>query len=379
MKNFTIPRIILMFLCIVALLIPMGIAYAEENINHESDDNNSIENADTLEIGVMTVGRLTDRKDVDCFKIETTSTGDIQVNFTHEADGIYAYYWYMEVLDSDNKSLLSGTLSGKNPTDFVISAVKPGIYYFKISAISGGNPLTNGFTEDPYMITVTTKCLSHPALTDWVVTKECSCSQSGERTQFCVSCNTAVVVEPLSQLEHSYTEWAIIEEAALFESGTRQKVCKSCGEVVKESFLSDATYYVIIGAGVLLILIIIIRKTRNSRRSSRYYSSGSSSSSRSYQSSEGPSSSRSSDFSGSSYPSGDYSGAYGSNSYDSSSQDDWYSRPADGVINYGGESHNVYTSDAEGYASAPYIEDAEGYKTYVDPGSVEPPFNWCDL
>lgn len=387
MKHSLISRLIVVFLCVAAFLFPLNAVHAEEakeetteeqveeNIRHESDENNSLENADPLEVGVMMVGRLTDRKDVDCFQIDTTSTGDILVNFNHEADGIYAYYWYMDVVDSENNSLLSGTLSGKEATDFSITTVKPGTYYFKVSAISGGNPLTNGFTDAPYMMTVTTKCLNHPELTDWVVTKEYSCSMDGERTKFCVACNTAVVVEPVKQLEHTYTDWSVIDEAAFFKPGTQRQTCTACGDVVEKTYFTETTIGTVICAVVLVIIIIIVCKVSSSRsrkRSRSSYSSG-----RSY------SSGGSGGYSGSSgggYSGGGYSGSYGGDSYGGSSYDDYnYSRPADGVVHMGGESHNVYMSDAEGYSSAPYIEDAEGYKTYVDPASVEPPFNWCDL
>ena len=368
-------------LCLMVLLCPVMIAGAEENVCHESDENNGLENADTLETGVMMVGRLTDRDDFDYFKLETTSTGDIQINFKHEGDGIYAYYWYMNVLDSEQNILKHGTLSGRDPTDLTISTVKPGTYYIVISAISGGNPLTNGFTDAPYMLTVTTKCLSHPGLTDWVVTKEYSCSQDGERTRFCVECNTAVVVEPVQKLAHTYTEWSIIEEAGYFKFGEKQKVCTACGEVVKEEYMTDLTLATIIGGAALLVILWIIRKVRRRKRSAGSYSSYSSGSSRSSGGSSGGS------YSGDSYSGGSYSGdSYSGDSYSesgsyggSSSLDDYYTRPADGVVHIGGESHNVYRSDAEGYSCNPYIEDAEGYKTYVDPATVEPPFNWCDL
>lgn len=64
---------------------------------------------------------------------------------------------------------------------------------------------------------------------------------------------------------------------------------------------------------------------------------------------------------------------------DYSSLDDWtVSRPHCGEIIHNGETHKVYNTDAEGYSTAPYIEDSEGYKTTVDPESVTPPFNWTD-
>ena len=66
---------------------------------------------------------------------------------------------------------------------------------------------------------------------------------------------------------------------------------------------------------------------------------------------------------------------YGGGSYN----DDMYSsnRPS-GTVSIGGQTHNVYTHDAEGYSTGSYIEDAEGYKTSVDPDSVSAPFDWRD-
>ena len=354
------------------------VVYAEENTNHEKEKNNSIKKANTLDIGVVTVGKLSSKSDVDYFKIMTTTTGDILFHFAHEADGVYAYYWYAEVLDADKNVLNEGNLSGKDPTDFSVKAVKPGTYYLKISKASGGNPFTIGFTKDPYMITVTTECLTHAELSDWETTLEASCRQAGERCQRCTACKTIVVTESIAKLDHVFTDWSVTKEAEFLQPGERKRTCTLCGEIAEETFLSEISILaLIVGGAVLLIVIIAVAVVRN-KREKRYYSRSYSSYSSSSSSSSSGSSPSSSNSSSNSYGGYSYSSdSYGS--YNSSSYDDTYTPPPyDGSITIGSETYGVRTYDAEGYSTQPYIEDAEGYKTYVDPADVSPPFNWLD-
>ena len=44
-----------------------------------------------------------------------------------------------------------------------------------------------------------------------------------------------------------------------------------------------------------------------------------------------------------------------------------------------GIDYAVHTTDAEGYSTGSYYEDAEGYKHSVDSSDVSEPFNWLDL
>lgn len=364
-------RIILCFV-LITIMFSLFLVIAEENVNHETNNNNSVKTSDVLNVGVVTIGRLSDKKDVDYFKIETLSTGDILFNFNHEGDGVYTYYWYAEVIDSDNNVINSGNLSGKDPTDFSVLAVKPGTYYLKISVANGGNPFMNGFSSAPYMISVKTKCLTHPELSDWVVTKEPSCLQQGEHTQNCVVCNTPVVIEPIKSLEHSYTEWSVIEEAGFFRLGEKHKTCVLCGEVVEQNFASQSTIIVLIAGALVILIIVIIAGINGSpnKAKSVTYNVGPYKNSTSNASSGGSGNGGNGD-------SGEYS--YNGNASGSTEQKvNFIYEETSGSITVGGETYSVHTQDAEGYSTDPYIEDAEGYKTRVNPDDVEPPFNWLD-
>ncbi len=359
---------IILCVVLIAMTFSLLLVSAEENINHETNNNNSVNTSDVLDVGVVTVGRLNDKKDVDCFKIETLSTGDILFNFSHEGDGAYTYYWYAEVIDSNNNVINSGNLSGKDPTDFSVLAVKPGTYYLKISVANGGNPFMNGFSSAPYMITVKTKCLTHPELSDWVITKEPSCSQQGEHIQSCVVCNTPVVIEPIKNLEHSYTEWSVTKESGFFKLGEKHKTCVLCGEVAEQDFASQSTIIVLIAGAIVILIIIIIAGSNGSRNKAKSvtYNVGS------YRNNT-PNASGGSDNGGSA----GYS--YSENTSDSTERKvNFIYEETSGSVVVGGETYTVHTQDAEGYSTDPYIEDAEGYKTRVNPDDVEPPFNWLD-
>ena len=76
----------LLIICTMLSAIPALslAASAEDGILHETDDNNSIESANALQAGAIMVGRLSDKSDVDYYRIETSSTGDILFHFDHK-------------------------------------------------------------------------------------------------------------------------------------------------------------------------------------------------------------------------------------------------------------------------------------------------------
>lgn len=339
----------------------------------EKEGNNSSKYANELKSGQKIEGHLKSRQDVDVYKIKTSAKGDISFSFSHDADGVYSSYWYARVTNKDGKVLKEGTLSGREPTDFALEGVKKGTYYLSISAISGGNPLTNGFTTAEYRVKVKFSCANHGELTKWKKTVAATCTEEGERVKKCSDCGEVVMTESVEKLGHEYKAWSIVKEAGFFSIGEKKHTCKRCGEKDTRMYLDLYTIIVLAAAALLILVIIIIAAVKSRGRassSSSSYSSYSSSSSSSSGSNYSSSDSYSSSYSGGYSSSDSYSGGY-----------DNYSPSVDyggGYVTSGGMDYTVHTYDAEGYSSAPYIEDAEGYKTYVDPGDIQT-FNWTDL
>lgn len=351
----------------------------EVKVVSEKENNNKKSKANKIELGGGITGKLSSEKDADWYKFPSLGEGKLLFNFTHEASGAYAYCWYATVYDTDGKKVLNeGTLSGRDPTDFSVSVSEEGTYYLKISKISGGNPLTNGFSKDKYTVAVSFECDLHSELLPWETTVEPDCKNKGERVQKCSVCKNAVVSEVLPKLDHSYNEWSIVDEASTFNIGEKKHTCVLCGTVSTKIYLATTTKILLIVAGgliLLLIILAIIKKVREEKSYSSSYRSSYSGSSSSY---SGSSSSSSSSYGSSSSYSGSSSYDYssGSSSYDDDLPTSVYNSQYTTV---GGIDYAVHTTDAEGYSTSSYYEDAEGYKHSTDGLDVSEPFNWLDL
>lgn len=75
-------------------------------------------------------------------------------------------------------------------------------------------------------------CLNH-SFNDGVITKNVTCSETGEKTYTCNNCNYKKT-EQISYLKHDYTLWKIIEEATTTKPGKCWNICKKCA--VREQF-----------------------------------------------------------------------------------------------------------------------------------------------
>ena len=68
---------------------------------------------------------------------------------------------------------------------------------------------------------------------DFTVTKEPTCTESGEKSSICERCGDSVT-EEIAPTEHTYGKYVIVEQATCEENGSKEKTCSSCGDVVTE-------------------------------------------------------------------------------------------------------------------------------------------------
>lgn len=66
------------------------------------------------------------------------------------------------------------------------------------------------------------------ALGDWVVTKEATCTDEGERVKKCNTCNESIIVESIAA-GHKFDTDVVIKEADCLENGSAKRICKKCG------------------------------------------------------------------------------------------------------------------------------------------------------
>ncbi len=305
-------KIILCIAILLSLTIVLPCSAAEVT---EKEKNNTLKKAQEFALGDVMTANLSTQKDVDCFKIKVPFDGTLHLTFEpfDQSKAVYSYSWKLTVYGSDKKKeLLSGSLPAQKTLQFEVKNVTEGMVYLKFEKVSGGNPLTNGYSKQSFNISAQIACKEHGAIGEWEITKNPTCKEEGEQVRRCSVCNWAVETEKLGKTSHSYTKWEVLEEATITKDGKQQRTCVYCGEV----FTTDYTHpmavvlaFGVVGAIIVLIVVIVIVKNRCDYSSSRSSYSGRSYSSGSYGSSN--------------YSNGDSYGGYSSTySSDTSTYDD---------------------------------------------------------
>ena len=84
------------------------------------------------------------------------------------------------------------------------------------------------------MNTETVAAFGH-SLTDWQITREAECLQSGLKEKVCSVCGVSLEREEIPALGHSYTEWETTIEATKDAEGERTRHCIHCGDTQHET------------------------------------------------------------------------------------------------------------------------------------------------
>ena len=200
----------------------------------ETSRNGSISRATPVSMFQRVTGNLSSRDDKDFYSFTVDTPGDVTFLFSHDGSrGGYIYLWAGTIYGTDRKTKLKAlsipSEDGKE-TDFGVSDLEPGTYYLEISAVSGGNPLLNGYSDTHYHITFLPKCAEHTSVTQ-VIMETPTCSQAGQLMTQCNTCPVVVSTEVLEPLEHIWSTWKTVEKISLRSPlGKCSRVCALCGE-----------------------------------------------------------------------------------------------------------------------------------------------------
>lgn len=218
----------------------------------EKENNNKIDKAAEIPLLTKVTGNLSSTKDVDFYKITLLADGDIKFNFTHEADE-YSNHWYAAIYDLDKTTVLSEGYIEKDKNEFGHSGLPAGTYYLKISAISGGNPLLNIFSNANYHLMFTPVCTEHTDKSQYF-SEIPSCSKAVEIKTVCNKCQTVVLVGT-KELDHNWSEWKIIKPSSVFSLGEKVRICALCNQAEQGK---DFTYWWVIPLIILELLLLVM-------------------------------------------------------------------------------------------------------------------------
>ena len=101
-----------------------------------------------------------------------------------------------------------------------------------------------GVSDESNMITVSCNSLSasfevtiHNQTNEWVVTKEATCTTTGEREMYCTTCDKVVKKEKVEKLNHNYSEKVV--KPTCTERGYIEHTCKNCGDTYRDSYVKE--------------------------------------------------------------------------------------------------------------------------------------------
>ena len=109
-----------------------------ENAYYETENNNSTNAADLIELNTVYYGGINQSSDVDWYKVIVTENGTISVDFKHENLYDNRNFWIIELYHSDGSSKVSGYNSTyvwgtNNSVSYEFGVSAGNTYYIKIS------------------------------------------------------------------------------------------------------------------------------------------------------------------------------------------------------------------------------------------------------
>lgn len=69
---------------------------------------------------------------------------------------------------------------------------------------------------------------------DFTVDKPATCTEDGEKSIHCTTCDERKVITVIPKLGHQYSDWKVTNEATCTKTGSRTKECSVCHDVVTE-------------------------------------------------------------------------------------------------------------------------------------------------
>ena len=70
---------------------------------------------------------------------------------------------------------------------------------------------------------------------DFTVDKPATCTEDGEKSIHCTTCDERKVITVIPKLGHQYSDWKVTNEATCTKTGSRTKECSVCHDVVTEA------------------------------------------------------------------------------------------------------------------------------------------------
>ncbi len=142
-NTYTSPR--LAFSGVIYIKIGRGGYFGPTNVEYdvkisqstnsqwENEYNEGVKQATAIKKDKTYGGSLYNYDDIDCYKLTTTATGTIKVNFARDATDDDGYGYKLQILDKSGKVVSTKTIDGIAKGSISNFAVAKGVYYITVS------------------------------------------------------------------------------------------------------------------------------------------------------------------------------------------------------------------------------------------------------
>ena len=192
----------------------------------EKENNNSKDNANSMNVNSSINGALSTDGDTDWYKFTVSSQCEIAVVLNYSSLDSSRTYWVINLYDSSavTKVLSFNCKANVTSSSSEYVSVPSGTYYIRITDdyYSGAN----------YSLTVQEK---HDCSGSFKTVKDPTCTDTGVQEKNCSICGKLLDTQTIPANGHNCDAWIIDKEATCSSEGKRHSTCEVCSEPVSEN------------------------------------------------------------------------------------------------------------------------------------------------
>ena len=192
----------------------------------ELEPNSSVKDATDIKANKEYSGSVGNGTDVDWYKLTLSATAEVTINFRHEILSSTSNYWTVNLYKEDGVTVVKTfNVSGNENGSFEMGSMGAGTYFVMVTC---DRYHTSNVT---YALSITEK---HDCKGSFTVTKEPTCTQSGEQQRLCDVCGKSLETQTIAPAGHKSDSWTVDTEPTCNSTGSRHAVCSVCNENVTE-------------------------------------------------------------------------------------------------------------------------------------------------
>ena len=192
----------------------------------ELEPNSSAKDATNIKVNKEYLGSVGNGSDADWYKLTLSAAAEVTINFKHEIMSSTSNYWAVNLYKEDGVTVIKNfSVSGNENGSFAIGSMEAGTYFIMVTA---DRYHTSSVT---YNLNVTEK---HDCNGDYVITKEPTCTEKGEKSKLCTVCGKVLDVQSVDAAGHKSDNWTVDAEPTCNSTGKRHATCSVCNENVSE-------------------------------------------------------------------------------------------------------------------------------------------------